>query len=96
MFPKAESFQNQVCEDTAQCDGDGDEISQDAGVHVGLVLPVQRLAVQPGAKLAAAFGYNLVGGSCFAKPGPSVLDSADWGAAMWPSHQPISRAGFEC
>lgn len=41
MFPKAESFQKQVCEDTAQCDGDGDEISQDSGVHIGLVLPFQ-------------------------------------------------------
>lgn len=41
MFPKAESFHKQVCEDAAQCDGDGDENSQDAGVHIGLVLPFQ-------------------------------------------------------
>lgn len=62
MFPKAESFQEQAYEDTARCDGDGDEISQDAGAHVGPVLPFRHLAIQPSAKPAAAFGYDLADG----------------------------------
>lgn len=51
MFLKVESFEKQACGDAARCDGD--EFSQAAGAHVGLVLPSR---AQPGAKAAAAFG----------------------------------------